>query len=180
MSLTPKSKYLALLLRHAPEKGSITLDEYGWASVADLTNSEKAGFVLADLHEIVRADTKGRYEFSTDATHIRAVQGHSLADVEVGFAEMMPPATLWHGTKEQFMPAIRNGGLQKMARQYVHLSATEKTAWEVAGRRSGKSVLCTIDAAAMHADGYRFLQAKNGVWLTTEVPFTYITKTETR
>jgi putative RNA 2'-phosphotransferase len=180
MSLTHKSKYLALLLRHAPEKGGITLDEHGWAVVADLTDPAKAGFSLAELHEIVRTDAKGRYELNKEGTHIRAVQGHSLADIEVGFTETEPPATLWHGTKQQFMAAIRSEGLQKMTRQYVHLSATEKTAWEVAGRRSGQSVLCTIDAAAMYRDGYKFYEAKNGVWLTLAVPYTYMTTTEKR
>lgn len=32
-----------------------------------------------------------------------------------------------------------------------------------------------VDAAAMHADGHRFLVSANGVWLTDAVPARYLT-----
>ena len=37
-----------------------------------------------------------------------------------------------------------------------------------------KPVIYTVDAAAMHADGYTFYRSVNGVWLTKEVPAKYL------
>ena len=64
-------------------------------------------------------------------------------------------------------------GLRRGRRQYVHLSPDRETATKVGARR-GRPVILTIDSAAMHADGYLFYRADNGVWLTDHVPSRYI------
>ena len=40
MNLTEKSKYMAMLLRHKPEKGNITIDTQGYTDVNSLINSD--------------------------------------------------------------------------------------------------------------------------------------------
>jgi RNA:NAD 2'-phosphotransferase (TPT1/KptA family) len=59
--------------------------------------------------------------------------------------------------------------LQPQSRQQVHLSADEATA-HLVGQRHGKPVVLTVDALRMHAAGFKFYRADNGVWLTDQVP----------
>lgn len=42
------------------------------------------------------------------------------------------------------------------------------------GARHGIPVVYEVDAARMHADGYRFFLSVNGVWLTKHVPRAYL------
>ena len=169
------SKFISLVLRHHPDAAGIALDPHGWADVAALLRGmTKAGFPAdADmLEEIVRTDEKQRYSFNEDHTKIRANQGHSVAvDLELKPAE--PPELLWHGTASRFLSSIMQEGLKPMSRQYVHLSPDIETAEKV-GRRRGKPVILQIDTKRMHADGFLFYRAENGVWLTGSVPVRYI------
>jgi putative RNA 2'-phosphotransferase len=55
----------------------------------------------------------------------------------------------------------------------VHLSLDRQAALKV-GRRHGKPVVLTVDAAAMHAAGFEFYLSDNGVWLTDHVPAEYL------
>lgn len=54
-----------------------------------------------------------------------------------------PPAALFHGTAPGVAESIHCEGLKAMARQYVHLSADERTALEVGRRKSPSPVLFT-------------------------------------
>ena len=62
------------------------------------------------LEEIVREDEKQRYSFNEDHTLIRANQGHSIP-VDVELEEKLPPAVLYHGTGEKYVPSIDAQGL---------------------------------------------------------------------
>ena len=53
------------------------------------------------------------------------------------------------------------------------MSGDAETARKV-GQRHGKPIIYTVDAAAMHADGYKFFRSVNGVWLTKTVPVKYL------
>lgn len=173
--LNKKSRWMALLLRHNPEKGNIVLDSNGWALVNDITDPSKGNIPKTDLEEIVRSDEKGRYEFNENMTKIRAVQGHSIKEVKIEMEEVCPPDQLFHGTKISSIESIKRLGLQKMTRQHVHLSENIDTARVVADRRKGYSIILSIDSKGMHEDGINFYRAKNGVWLVEEVPVKYIT-----
>ena len=63
------------------------------------------------------------------------------------------------------------------SRLYVHLSSDKETAKKV-GSRHGKPVIYEIDCRQMAADGYRFFESANHVWLTKEVPVKYLKKEE--
>ena len=176
MSDRSTSKYISLILRHKPEVIGITLDEHGWAVVEDLIAGvgKTHPLDMKTLERIVEQDEKQRYSFNEDKTLIRANQGHSIP-VDVELPEVIPPDILFHGTGLKYKESIDAQGLIPKSRLYVHLSGDRETARKV-GQRHGKPVIYAVDAAAMHADGYRFFRSVNGVWLTKRVPKEYLTQ----
>ena len=175
-TLTDISKYMSLILRHKPQAIGIALDEHGWANVNELIVgiSKTYEFDMEMLEEIVRTDNKQRYSFNEDKTLIRANQGHSIP-VDVELEEKTPPDILWHGTGEKYVASIDAQGLIPKSRLYVHLSSDRETAKKV-GSRHGRPVIYEIDCRQMAADGYRFFESANHVWLTKEVPVRYLRK----
>ena len=172
---TKISKYISYLLRHHPEEGNIALDEEGYADTSALiaaVRKEFDGFDMPYLEKIVAEDEKTRYSFTDDKSKIRANHGHSVKGISPGLKEMTPPDVMYHGTADRFMDSIREQGILKMSRLYVHLSADEETAEEV-GRRHGKPVIITINTKKMHEDGLKFYNSANGLWLTDTVPVKY-------
>ena len=156
MSDRGTSKYISLILRHKPEIIGISLDEHGWAVVDELIKgvSKTHPLDMETLERIVAEDDKQRYSFNEDKTLIRANQGHSIS-VDVELQEVIPLAVLYHGTGIKYKDSIDEQGLISKSRLYVHLSGDVETARKV-GQRHGKPVIYTVDAAAMHDDGYRF------------------------
>ena len=167
-------KYVSMLLRHHPEEAGVILDEHGWTDVDDLIRKVNPKYPLTEeiLHQLAFAPDKQRYEFSDDGRKVRAVHGHSVK-VDLGYEEVEPPEILYHGSAEKFRESIKKQGLQKMARQYVHLSERIDQAEEV-GKRHGKLILYTVESGKMHEDGFRFYRSTSGVWLTEEVPVRYL------
>jgi putative RNA 2'-phosphotransferase len=169
------SKALSYVLRHRPDSIGVSLDKAGWCLIDELIvqfNAHGTEIDRETLDRIVKNDAKGRY--SIQETKIRANQGHSVTNVDLGYKAVRPPAILFHGTVSQFLKSIMKQGLRKMNRQHVHLSADEATARTVGARR-GKPVILTINAAQMSDDGFKFFLSENGVWLTDEVPAKYLT-----
>jgi putative RNA 2'-phosphotransferase len=169
------SKLLSYGLRHAPGELGLALDGAGWAEVASVLRSLAARgeqVTAADLAAIVRASDKQRFALSEDGTRIRANQGHSIP-VDLGLVPSEPPERLYHGTVARFVGAIRASGLQRGARQRVHLSIDTPTAQAVGARR-GTPVVLVVRAREMHAAGHVFHRADNGVWLTERVPAEYL------
>ncbi|OEZ85128.1 RNA 2'-phosphotransferase [Janthinobacterium sp. HH104] len=174
--LVNTSKFLSLILRHAPEKIGLALDPQGWADIGQLlalAAQHGRGLSREQLDEVVGRDSKTRYAISDDGLRIRANQGHSLSAVDIGLPPSTPPAVLYHGTASRFVDAIRAGGLAPGSRNHVHLSSNHETAVAV-GARHGKPVVLTVDAAAMRAQGHVFYVSDNGVWLTQAVPVAFI------
>ena len=173
--LTRASKYIALLLRHHPEEGGITLDKHGWCKTGDLVKAVRArypGFSAADLETIVETDEKHRYCFDQHHQRIRAQYGHSVP-VDVELRKAIPPGVLYHGTAVKTLPIILRDGLMPMSRLYVHLSTDVETAKAVAVRH-GKPVVLRVDTKRMAEDGIDFWIAENGVWLVKSVPAKYL------
>ena len=165
------SKALSYILRHKPEKFNIKLDKNGWAKVDEILDRLETNKEL--LIEVVETNDKKRFAFNEDMTSIRASQGHSI-DVDVELKKCVPPFTLYHGTKKQFVDTIKKDGLKSMNRQYVHLSKDTETAEIVAGRRSGDDVILEIQARAMYADNVDIYLSENGVYLVKDVDAKYI------
>lgn len=172
---TKTSKFLSLVLRHEPGLIGITLDSAGWVSVSELLRACRdygRPLTAEELREVVASDDKRRFSFSEDGRKIRANQGHSIP-VELGYEPAAPPAILYHGTTERFLPSIREEGLKKGSRHHVHLSPDEETARKVGGRR-GRPVVLKVESGRMHEAGHVFFRSANGVWLTERVPPEYL------
>lgn len=169
------SKFLSLVLRHAPERIGIVLDAQGWTDIDALiakANAAGIAFDLATLKAIVATSDKQRFTLSEDGTRIRAAQGHSV-EIDLDLPPTVPPAILFHGTARDNTAAILAEGLKPGKRRHVHLSPDEETARRV-GMRHGTPVIFHVDTARMHADGLTFWQADNGVWLTAHVSPMYL------
>ena len=171
--LIKASKFLSLVLRHQPQAIGLQLSEAGWASVKDLIAKSGGRLSLDVIQDVVEQNDKKRFALSEDGRSIRANQGHSI-DVDLGLLPVEPPATLYHGTADRFLPSIREEGLTKQSRQHVHLSPDHATAIKV-GQRHGKPVVLIVNAGGMYAAGHTFFQSQNGVWLTEAVPPPFLT-----
>lgn len=177
--LTKLGKFISLILRHNPKIIGIELDKNGWADVNELINginqsgnNEEKRINFEILEEIVKNNNKKRYEFNEDFSKIRACQGHSI-DIDLELTEVKPPKVLYHGTAERFLPQIRKEGIKKITRQFVHLSETKETAYDV-GKRHGKPFIIKVLAGKMHEEGNKFFISKNGVWLTDNIEVKYL------
>ncbi len=174
-NLVRTSQFLSLVLRHQPEKISLSLDKQGWADVAELIRlANQAGHQLSRelLTRVVAENDKQRFAFSADGSQIRASQGHSI-EVDLDLPPLEPPAVLYHGTASRFLDSIRATGLHSASRRHVHLSGDETIASQV-GLRHGRPVVLQVQAAEMFAAGQRFFRSANGVWLTERVPVEYL------
>jgi putative RNA 2'-phosphotransferase len=169
------SKYLSKHLRHEPERIGLKLAPGGWVSVDELLAACKNhSFPInrAELNEVVANNDKKRFSFDATDTLIRANQGHSV-EIDLQLEAVVPPDVLYHGTGHGAVEAILCEGLRKMSRHHVHLSTDIITAKKV-GTRHGRPVVFTVDAAAMHEEGYTFYCSENGVWLVDNVPPKYL------
>lgn len=172
---TKLSKFLSFVLRHKPETIGLKLDSNGWITIQELlTRSNATGtkFDLEELLHVVESSDKKRFSISADGLHIRAAQGHSVP-VELGLSSQRPPCVLYHGTATQFVELIFREGLKPQNRQQVHLSIDKATARRV-GQRHGEPRILKVDTLAMHANGFDFFLADNGVWLTDLVPSEFL------
>lgn len=170
--LTETSKFLSYVLRHQPQAIGLSLDSEGWAGIDALIAAAAANGRALDhtlIREVVDASDKKRFSISPDGARIRAVQGHSTAEVAIAYAPVEPPEQLFHGTATRFLDSIRAEGLIAGSRHHVHLSPDAETATAV-GRRHGQPVVLTVAAGAMYRQGFVFHRADNGVWLTKAVP----------
>lgn len=163
--MSKKSKFLALILRHQPQKIGIEMDRNGWVNVNDLC--KLMPITKEDLDDIVENNNKNRFSYNDNKTKIRANQGHSI-DVDVELSEAEPPEYLWHGTSQRYMDSIWKSGIKPMKRLYVHLSIDKETALSV-GSRHGKPLALKIPALKLYNEGQKFFVSKNNVWLTTHI-----------
>ncbi|HBG4827169.1 TPA: RNA 2'-phosphotransferase [Clostridioides difficile] len=169
------SIFISLILRHKPETIGIKLDDYGYADVNELIekiNNTGRNINIEILEQIVKEDNKQRYSFNDDRSKIRANQGHSI-NVNVELRELEPPKYLYHGTATRFLDNIKNEGIIKQSRLYVHLSRDIDTAIKV-GKRHGTPVILKINTGKMYENGYKFYLSENNVWLCEYIPFKYV------
>lgn len=176
------SKIVSHALRHKPEDYHLKLSKNGWVSIDELVNSIRANFIeysdleSIDIIKLVSAATKMRHEISNG--QIRALHGHSLG-IETDSQPLMPPAKLFHATALKYWNKIKNDGLDKMKRNYVHLSVHMQDAIEVAKKKYKNIVLLQIDAIKASEEGILFYSNdRNLIWLCKHIPPQYISIVE--
>ena len=174
-NLIKLSKFLALILRHQPERFALELDECGWASLAEvmeilrgLPNFRWA--TCADVMRVVEEGSgNGKRRFEVEGSRIRARYGHSFAQ-PIAYEPCTPPPLLYHGTSPDALESIRREGLKPMGRQYVHLSPDPGTAIRVGARHDKWPVVLTIHAAEANVAGIEFYRADEAVYLARQIP----------
>lgn len=162
------SRELSLVLRHMPEKYSLSLDGEGWVSLEQLLTAlhqtDKWRFVtVQDIEDMMKQATKQRHEIKDG--RIRAYYGHSLNE-KIVRKIAMPPRYLYHGTTPEAAELIVKEGLKPMTRQYVHLSSTVETARLVAERRTATPVLFRIDTQRVMS---AFYLGNEDIWLADTI-----------
>ncbi|KAK4693676.1 hypothetical protein P7C71_g3773, partial [Lecanoromycetidae sp. Uapishka_2] len=146
------SKALSFLLRHGGKDEGITIDDGGWASVADVLHWRRLSsqqVTFAELQNLVAKNDKQRFvlepnpnlEISAPTSQaistadpsqwrIRASQGHSLttlSDAAIYIPVLLTdpdcPKYLVHGTFEKSWLEIKeSGGLKRMSRTHIHFA----------------------------------------------------------
>lgn len=163
------SKTMALVLRHKPEAFGVTLDKQGKVSLSNLASSLKVS--VKEIIEIVEQDDKGR--FVIEKGFIWAAQGHSIK-VDTPLESFVTDKNIFHGTKTKVLPLIKVDGLKPQSRSFVHLSKDEETAWKVASRRNGTSVLLVISGKLLQEKGIELFVSSNGVILSKSIPWSCV------
>ncbi|WP_338555146.1 RNA 2'-phosphotransferase [Paenibacillus sp. KS-LC4] len=165
------SKMMTKILRHAPEKFDVQLDEAdGSCSLSELLaainrSPDWKSITEAHIHYVVEHSSKQRFELIDG--RIRARYGHSVQ--KVSYPAAVPPEVLYHGTNEAVVGAILREGIQAMGRQYCHLSEGLDFAI-LAGSRKGRLVVLEVDTQLAVEQGIIFYYAGNEVWLAEEIP----------
>lgn len=175
--LVQLSRTISYVLRHNPAEFGLTLDVEGWVSIEDLLgalrrrSSRWDSLRVDDLGRMMAQSEKQRFEMRDGK--MRAFYGHSV-ELKMQHEPAMPPALLYHGTTPQAAKIIRGEGLKPMERQYVHLSADEETARQVALRRTQRPVILRVDALTAALQGIEFYLGNDKVWLAEHIPPTFI------
>jgi len=175
MKLEQKSKFVSYVLRHKPESIGLVLDPAGWADLDELlrkANEHGKPLRMADIQPLLHDQDKKRFALSDDGKRIRAVHGHSVKQVQLGYTPQTPPDILYHGTATRFLAGISEKGILSANRRYVHLSAGKENALLV-GERHGAVALLEVDARRLHAEGHPFYLSETGIWLTENIPVGY-------
>ncbi len=169
------SKFLALLLRHNPERFHLILDGDGFAELTDVMKIIQG---LPNFRWVTRTEIEsavalpGRRRYEIVGERIRALYGHTAMRPDYPVVE--PPVVLYHGTAPENLPAIRREGLQPMARQFVHLAATPELARSIALRHTGDPVILAVRAREAYVQGVGFYQPIPEVYLCDEVLPVYL------
>ncbi|MCU7667228.1 RNA 2'-phosphotransferase [Bacillus thuringiensis] len=169
----PLGAFMSKILRHEPEKHGITVDEYGYCKIKDLTRAISkqkrwSSVTEEDIVGIVHASDKKRYEIEGDK--VRARYGHSYHVLHPEINRELPEF-LFHGTNEHALKKIMDEkeGLKPMNRQDVHLSETRAFA-DLAAKRRKNPKMVKVNTIMARELGTKFVYAGHEVWLSTEIP----------
>jgi putative RNA 2'-phosphotransferase len=171
------SRAVSHALRHEPWLYELELDDEGWADVGALLTALHrespiwSDLAVPDLAEMIRVSSKQRHEMVNG--RIRALYGHSLPG-KLHRTPAVPPVELFHGTAPLSVPAIRDGGLLPMGRQYVHLSLDRDTAIAVGRRKAPEPIILVVKADDASKAGVVFYAGNDKVWLADRVPPEFI------
>ena len=171
------SRLVSHALRHEPAAYGLKLDGDGWVALEDLIAAVRASdarwrdVTPADLEAIGSAFEKKRHEIAHG--RIRAAYGHSV-EAAIERTAIKPPSVLYHGTSPESADAILREGLRPMKRTHVHLSVDLTGAREVGLRKSKTPVLLSVRARDAYAEGHRFYQVEDRVWLADAIPSAFL------
>ncbi len=178
-SLKRLSKFLALMLRHQPERFGLTLDEQGFADLDTVWQAvvQRFGsrYTWDDLEQVVAGGTDGKKRFEIVGHRIRALYGHNRRVGPIHYGDPVePPEVLFHGTSPRALASIREQGLLPKKRQMVHLSRSPDRAQRVAQRHTSHPVILRIRAREAFAQGIPFYHPEPEHFLAPRIPPDFI------
>lgn len=165
------SKIISHALRHKPEYYNLKLSKNGWVSIDELVKGIKAKNIeylsleADSIIKLVIEATKKRHEISNG--QIRALHGHSLK-IQNEAPLVIPSSKLFHATAIKYWDKIKKDGLDKMGRNFVHLSILKPYAVEVAKKKYRNIALLQIDAVKASEDGILFYSNDKGLTFLCE------------
>lgn len=122
-------KKMSYLLRHGAQESGVAISSDGYVLMQDLLKYLGNKTSIDLVHSIVENNDKKRYElkFKDGNEYIRATQGHSITEVKTEelLTSIVDPFNyvyVVHGTYKEPLPFIMKGGLNKMARNHVHMA----------------------------------------------------------
>jgi putative RNA 2'-phosphotransferase len=160
---------MALVLRHAPEKFALTLDEQGFIGLQQLSSALQERYPYATPEYIEKfVNGNGARRFVLVEGRVAARYGHSIP-VTLDQAPVDPPEFLFLGSSPHLKDRFLSRGLQPEDRKWVHLSATEEEARSIGLRKSGTPLILRIHTRRARDQGIEFFQAGH-LYLCREVP----------
>ncbi|CAF4488076.1 unnamed protein product, partial [Rotaria sp. Silwood2] len=169
------SRSLSWLLRHAVIKEGLQFQSDGYVFVDDVLKHRSFvnKYTIDDIHQCVAVNEKKRFGLKIDEVTgkemIRAHQGHSLEEAVIDMREITDPneyRTVLHGTYMRHWPSIRDKGLSKMNRTYIHFApGLPKQSGVISGMRSNAELYIYIDMKKALKDGFKFFVSNNNVIL---------------
>ena len=183
--MTNISRKLCKILRHDAVKLGLRIQVDGFCELDEVLKLQEMRALRVSRTEVEHVNqwnNKKRFDMcsSLDGAKrfIRAVQGHSMQEVEdesglhekLSFISSDLPEQCVHGTYKGNVISILMGGLKRCTRNHIHFRAHHGGEWPTresfSGMRRDKDTIFCIDLhKAMHA-GIEFLRSKNGVILT--------------
>lgn len=179
MDYTRLSKEISYVLRHNPNKYNLSMDLEGYVLINNLLKGLNSNPKFQEevtksmLENMIKHLDKERFYIKDDK--IKALYGHTIM-LKIKQEEVIPPNILYHGTTESAYLKIKEMGLNKMHRQYVHLAKEKSVALSVGARRTKNVVLLEIAAHTAYLEGIKFYTGGDDIYLADYIPPKYITK----
>lgn len=163
------SKVMSLVLRHAPEKYMLELDDQGFVSLDRLAGALAERFPFATREYIETfVNGNGARRFIVEDGRVAARYGHSIP-VTIDSPPVDPPEFLFLGSSPHLRDRVLSRGLQPDERKWVHLSATEAEARSIGSRKAPQPMILRIHTARAREAGIEFFSAGH-LYLCREVP----------
>lgn len=164
------SKLMSLILRHAPDKFGLQLDDNGYVPLEELASAikEKCPYATPDFIKKFVATPQGSRRFVIDEDCVAARYGHSIP-ITIDLQPAEPPEFLYLGTVPRSKSIIMSEGLKPVDRQFVHLSTTEEEANKIGQHKARDPMILRIATKKAREAGIEFFHAGH-LYLCRAVP----------
>lgn len=176
-------RVLALILRHAPDRFGLEMDEEGFIDLYKIVTAikKKKGDRMRWLRPthiigLVETDPKGRYQ--VEDNNVRATYGHSIP-LKMSLPTDGIPERLFYPAKPDEVEKFMTEGIHPVDRTMVHLSKTWNDAFEAGIHKEGpEPIILRIDAELALNNGIIIQRAGKTVFTVEEVPHDFISKSD--
>lgn len=189
INTTTQSKYMSWVLRHGMDEVGLSPDAEGYIKLSEFLKKTDPTYKLDKTTCLSIANTCAKQRFGikqVDTEYfIRANQGHSQKIGEQIDSNKLlvkitkPVSGVFHGTYKKHLDSIKATGLNRMARQHIHLAKGLDAA---SGKRNDANLIVYVNMENAMTDGINFFESANGVILTEGIngilPAKYLTYAE--